>query len=222
MPIYDNDGTANREIGKLYDYNGSANTQIGKVYDNNGTTNSLIYNYQSPTTQVIFNGTNQVSAITGGWSMPITYYRYFSEIINNGQGVEYKLGTQTGIAMSYSGNNPTGRGVAQTNSKIAISGWTYLNLDYYWQGGFGAAAEGPGYIYIGLSSTKLTDWSDNNRNWEPTWVKVNSVWRNNSSGTGTLSCNISDIDGSYYVAGYRKNGDGSKTFTTVFKKIYFS
>lgn len=43
MPIYDNDGTANREIGKLYDNNGSANTQIGKVYDNNGSANSLIY-----------------------------------------------------------------------------------------------------------------------------------------------------------------------------------
>lgn len=43
MPIYDNDGTANREIGTLYDNNGSANTQIGKVYDYNGSANSLIY-----------------------------------------------------------------------------------------------------------------------------------------------------------------------------------
>lgn len=43
MPIYDFDGTANREIGTLYDNNGSVNTKIGKVYDNNGSANSLIY-----------------------------------------------------------------------------------------------------------------------------------------------------------------------------------
>lgn len=43
MPIYDNDGTAQREIGKLYDNNGSVSTQIGKVYDNNGSASTLIY-----------------------------------------------------------------------------------------------------------------------------------------------------------------------------------
>jgi len=43
MAIYDNDGTANHEIGKLYDNDGTVNHQIGKVYDHNGTTASLIY-----------------------------------------------------------------------------------------------------------------------------------------------------------------------------------
>lgn len=43
MPIYDNDGTANYQIGKLYDSDGTNKYQIGKVYDNDGTTNSLIY-----------------------------------------------------------------------------------------------------------------------------------------------------------------------------------
>lgn len=43
MPIYDNDGTTNYQIGKVYDNDGATNYQIGKVYDNDGTTNSLIY-----------------------------------------------------------------------------------------------------------------------------------------------------------------------------------
>lgn len=43
MAIYDNNGTASSEIGKLYDNDGTANFQLGKVYDNNGTTNSLTY-----------------------------------------------------------------------------------------------------------------------------------------------------------------------------------
>ena len=43
MAIYENDGTANYEIGKLYDNDGTTSYQIGKVYDNNGTTNSLLY-----------------------------------------------------------------------------------------------------------------------------------------------------------------------------------
>lgn len=43
MPIYDWNGSASTEIGKIYDWNLSANTQIGKVYDWNGTTCSLIY-----------------------------------------------------------------------------------------------------------------------------------------------------------------------------------
>lgn len=43
MPIYDNNGTTNYEIGKLYDNDGTTNYQIGKVHDNDGTTNRLIY-----------------------------------------------------------------------------------------------------------------------------------------------------------------------------------
>lgn len=47
MAIYDNDGTANYEIGKLYDDDGTANHQIGKAYDHNGTAASLIYSAET-------------------------------------------------------------------------------------------------------------------------------------------------------------------------------
>lgn len=43
MPIYDNDGTANREIGKIYDNDGYINREINTVYDNDGSANRLIF-----------------------------------------------------------------------------------------------------------------------------------------------------------------------------------
>ncbi len=52
MAIYDNNGTASAEIGKLYDNNGTASVQISKVYDNNGTANSLLYSAAEPFTVV--------------------------------------------------------------------------------------------------------------------------------------------------------------------------
>lgn len=67
MPVYDNNGTTNKEIGKLYDNNGSANTQIDKVYDNNGSANSLIYTAREDTIYLYQNG-DLKTAITGGWS----------------------------------------------------------------------------------------------------------------------------------------------------------
>lgn len=48
MPIYDHDGSARTEIGKLYDYNGSAAAQIDKVYDYDGSANHLIYQSAVP------------------------------------------------------------------------------------------------------------------------------------------------------------------------------
>ena len=47
MAIFDNDGTALCEEGKMYDSDGTADFQIGKIYDNNGTADSLIYNSET-------------------------------------------------------------------------------------------------------------------------------------------------------------------------------
>lgn len=49
MPIYDNNGTVNAQIGKIWDNDGTANRQIGKIYDNDGTTNSPIFSATIPT-----------------------------------------------------------------------------------------------------------------------------------------------------------------------------
>ena len=209
MPIYDHNGSVLSEIGKLYDYNGSTLSQIGKVYDNNGSANSLIYNAQSPSSAIILNGTDQITSITNGWHIWYSMYAYL-----------YKFGTYngaTGVCLSFN-NASNGFGLCHTNNKIEISGWSNLNLDYYWQSGYGDAEKGPGRIYIGLvTSVTYGDIPTTD------WTVYNSVWKDtNTSGSGTLSVNVGSISGSYYVLAYRKNGDGKKTFTTVFKKIYFS
>ena len=49
MPIYDNNGTVNAQIGKIWDNDGTTNRQIGKIYDNDGTTNSPIFSATIPT-----------------------------------------------------------------------------------------------------------------------------------------------------------------------------
>ena len=49
MPIYDNNGTVNAQIGKIWDNDGITNRQIGKIYDNDGTTNSPIFSAAIPT-----------------------------------------------------------------------------------------------------------------------------------------------------------------------------
>lgn len=56
MPIYDNNGTVNAQIGKIWDNDGTTNRQIGKIYDNDGTTNSPIFSATIPPTFLYQNG----------------------------------------------------------------------------------------------------------------------------------------------------------------------
>ena len=93
MAIYDNNGTANTENGKVYDNNGTTNSQIGKVYDNNGTTNSLLYSAVEPIT-IIPDATNY----------PASKY---TKIYRNTSNVNNPEGHSNGYyntAVSYSGN----------------------------------------------------------------------------------------------------------------------
>ena len=66
MPIYDNNGTEVKEIGKLYDDYTTEFKQIGEVWDNDGTSNTLIYKAE----QTVFPGgtpttkTFQASSLT--------------------------------------------------------------------------------------------------------------------------------------------------------------
>ena len=70
MAIYDNDGTANFEIGKLFDNDSLSNQQIGKVYDFDGTASHLIYSYGNPDgpyewTTPDFTGDSTYGTLTG-------------------------------------------------------------------------------------------------------------------------------------------------------------
>lgn len=65
MPIYDYDGTALHQIGKVYDWDGTTSHQIGKVYDWDGTTSSLIYSGEEVIVQA--DGKSNVNAILKAW-----------------------------------------------------------------------------------------------------------------------------------------------------------
>ena len=128
MAIYDNDGTATREIGKLYDNDGTTSYQIGKAYDNDGTNSYLIYTANAPETATILNYSDQVSGITGGWKF------------GNKGGYAYHQGWVSGDnawVMRYSGSNWSGAGWMETNSKIYISGYSKLRLKLRTERGYG-------------------------------------------------------------------------------------
>lgn len=71
MAIYDNDGTANYEIGKLYDNDGTANHQIGAVYDFDGTANFLIYTAEQ-TVELLKRSADGTVNTAVWWNSPVS------------------------------------------------------------------------------------------------------------------------------------------------------
>lgn len=71
MAIYDNDGTANYEIGKLYDNDGTANHQIGAVYDFDGTANALIYTAEQ-TVELLKRSADGTVSTAVWWNTPVS------------------------------------------------------------------------------------------------------------------------------------------------------
>ena len=174
MPIYDNDGTANHEIGKLYDNNGSANAQIGKVYDNNGTTNSLIY--QSDII-VLNGGTYYVDSGTMGGSPPVT-------------------SGSTRIAMNFNGNGYNTLSFTITPNSARVYFWTgggtvhyYRSWWHIWSGDTYVAGDffyGPANFVVNISN--LTASQKANLQFRVGLeFSVSTVTGSTFSGTWTLS-----------------------------------
>ena len=113
MAIYDNDGTANYEIGKVYDYDGTTSYQIGKVFDNNGTANSLIYS-----SELIL-----LNYATGNWTVTQTA---------NGN-VRHDA---TGLFSEWRGDWDDN--VVWTSELVDFAGYTNLNVTGFYR--YGAAA----------------------------------------------------------------------------------
>ena len=88
MAIYDDDGTATREIGKLYDNDRTTTYQIGKAYDNDGTNSYLIYSAED---YLLQNGV--VQSLAGGfthyaqqYNSALTYQNGYMELRNTNSG----------------------------------------------------------------------------------------------------------------------------------------
>ncbi|MEG2678282.1 MAG: hypothetical protein RR933_09180 [Oscillospiraceae bacterium] len=108
MAIYDFDGTASRELGKLYDNDGTTSRKIGKVFDSDGAANKVIYKDEL----LLYDNGNQCISATGGWHAHWTYGYYSGGIAtdridfgatcgeNNSVGGGIQLGTVNTIDLT--------------------------------------------------------------------------------------------------------------------------
>lgn len=170
MPIFDHNGTASTQIGKVFDNNGTASTQIGKVFDNNGTANTLIYSSD----MTLFDAGKTVE-YTGGWNTAISSGASFNFIVGKKlqiQQINYLASTSAKII---------------SKAKIAISGFSTLKFTYT------ATKGGNGTFTYGISPV-TTDWDVYD-----TATNLTKYTRLSSSGSGTASVNVSGVSGSYYV-----------------------
>lgn len=187
MALYDNNGTASTQIGKVYDNNGTTNTQIGKIYDNNGTTSSLIYTAD----QTFFNGTTACD-YTGGWAGKCV----------TGTSVAF---TTSGASLSMQQTNYADTTAAKiiSNNPIAISGASTLKFTY------SATRAGNGVFTFGIT-TVTTDWDVYD-----TATNLTKYYRISAGGSGTASVNISGISGSYYIRMSVFDSTGNSTLSVT-------
>lgn len=194
MPIYDNDGTANHEIGLIYDNNGSANSQIGLVYDNDGTTNHLIYSSMPGNP---FDGGDN-SSVTGGWNFIKAQY--------SNSTVGYWISSTLGITISNAGNS-TKNGILRTNNMIDLSSVNTIQLNCsgtrtafvpdsnvtYW---------GIDFAGIGVSQTAITDATK----WNTIPYRDGYSYKPHQQTThtfnftiGTRNLGVSSLSGNWYI-----------------------
>lgn len=126
MPIFDNDGTTNRQVGKVYDFDGTTNRQIGKVYDFDGTTHHLIYTAEENVLAGGVNYYNGVAYVCNGSMtsnsaevrMTLTYrYGEMGGLINAYTKIPYDLSGVDTLSFTVSG---TGDAVVLENTAVYV------------------------------------------------------------------------------------------------------
>jgi len=185
MPIYDNDGSTNYQIGKLYDSDGTTSYQIGKVYDNDGTSNSLIYSAEAqfyPGASVGYRATNS-GTVSG-----------FSTTAPNGDNINSTIAY---IAVDLTGiNTLTVTGYfdsAQTNTQSGAWLATYNQL-------FGNSDSGGRYPYYTVGPGVNTTY----------YTQMRRVLDGATASTFTFD--VSGLTGTYYLAiGVYNNGWNGRT-----------
>lgn len=170
MAIYDNDGTASYEIGKLYDNDGITDYQIGKVYDNDGTADSLIYTSEFELfnrqygARVSFTYDSEARAWCSRQGSAGSYYIY--------QASDYVYDTN---------------GTARTTNKIDVSNYSKIRC----KGKIiSSSANGSAEAALGLASNGGNTWDI---------ITTAIVWAN-GIGDFDLTSDISNVSGKYYVA----------------------
>lgn len=170
MPIYDNDGTSNYQIGTVYDNDGTANYRIGKVYDNDGTSNYLIYSTEmNALTEAAF-----ISACTSGCSMT-------------------QSSTQLYLYAGY-GSSSLSAWYAAAYIPINFSNYSKATVTYSYSGNYNR------YMGFGFgTNTNFTDSTALSTVISVTFdTGVYGALEANPTGSGTVVLDMSSLSGSGY------------------------
>ena len=207
------------ELNKHYLAKGTTFDQINMIYSYNGASYNLAYIAQTPDPPLILNGIDQVSAVTGGW----TIQNNGGEVYEQGWREESLTGGPAGWYMSYNGNNAKGQAWMTTKNKIEISGCTALKLTSFYQKGYGDATPGSGYIYVALTTgTAYAGGSPGSSSMKGSNIyKSKVVMTEEKSGTITVTLDVSGVEGAYYVQVGRWNKTSACVFTTAFHTVTF-
>lgn len=197
MPIYDNDGTTEYEIGKVYDYNGTTWNQIGKIYDNDGTTDTLIYNAEA-----VVIGPN--ADYTGGWTLHTGLYLDMTA----STGSITSSGLYNMKCVGSYGNHDGAVNVYSTEA-IDLTAWDTLTLTYYIHGS-DVGGPPPEYRLILANNTSdYTFYGGNSAGLKGDVIHYQGV---SDDGAGVLNTtltatiDISSYSGAYYLDLYARAG----------------
>ena len=92
MPIYDFDGTARNEIGKIYDFDGVIKSEIIKIYDFDGTSRSEVWNGATPELLIFDKGVTY---------FPLTLISYYDTLTYSGDQLIVHTWTSDGILVVF-------------------------------------------------------------------------------------------------------------------------
>ncbi len=219
MAIYDDDGTATREIGKLYDNDGTTTYQIGKAYDNDGTNSYLVYSAE----EIILNNNDYATAITGGY------------VGGNKPNGAYQDGllVNTGVELPVTAYIQK---TMWTNNKIDLTGYSKMTVTYTVSNSYSPAGVNTARGYgIVANSSKDIVWSapDGDKNvtygtnyqWSRFMSHINyggvnpgTTGNDIANGQKTAVIDISGWNGNYHI-GVVASCNNANTITVTFNKI---
>lgn len=150
MPIYDWNGSASTEIGKVYDWDGSASHQIGAVYDFDGTANFLIYTAEQ-TVELLKRSADGTVNTAVWWNSPVSGFSNVALTIEVGGTQDIFFG---GISTQQASGNvsisaPSGAlyNIKSVNGNQAGTRSTTLQLD----------PSATYYVYVGVYTGRTSN-----------------------------------------------------------------
>ena len=128
MPMYDWNGTASSELGKVYDWDGTTSYQLGKGYDWDGTANNLIYSAeeQHSLSVSVQQGANSKNWNEATFVVPSGFTKIKDITVNNGTSygtteTVFRLFRNNSVVTTYTSMSRAYNGSGFTGSPTSTS-----------------------------------------------------------------------------------------------------